>query len=124
MVVIAIIGITASLAISSWNTNVKKAYYSEIVNATSPYKQGVLMCYQSLNTLRGCTNNTNYVPANQTRAIGAIRRIRTNNGVITVIPVAAHGVLTTDRYVLTPRIQNNTLIWTSSGQAVTKGYAK
>ncbi len=124
MVTIAIIATLASLAIPSYLNYARRAYYSEVVAATAPYKQGVNECYQNLGTLTGCSNGQNYVPANQRTAVGAVRRIRTRNGVITVTPLASRGILTTDTYILTPTIINNTLVWTASGVGVTKGYAK
>ncbi len=124
MVTVLIIAILAKTAITSYLNYTRRSYYVEVVLAAEPYKLGIILCYQTIDTLTGCTNGANQVPSNLTISTGAVRRIRTANGVITVTPNAAHGVLTTDTYILTPRIKNNTLIWTTSGGGVTNGYTQ
>jgi hypothetical protein len=43
--------------------------------------------------------------------------------VITVVPVAANGILASDTYILTPTAVNNTLTWAATGGGVSDGYA-
>jgi len=123
MITVAIVAILAAIAIPSYLNYTRRAYYSEIVGATSPYKVGIAQCYQTTGSLTGCNGGTSHIPANITTATGAVGAASVTNGVITITPVAQNGILATDVYVLTPTVVNNTLIWAASGQGVTNGYA-
>jgi len=124
MITVAIVGILAAIAIPSYVNYTRRAYFTEIINDTSPYKEGVAECYQTLGTLTGCNGGGNYIPANITTTTGNLASLSVANGVITATPVAAHGILATDTYVLTPTVVNNVLTWATSGGAITSGYAQ
>ena len=125
MITIAIVGILAAIAIPSYQNYTRRAYYSEVVQATAPYRVAVGECVQNLGTLTGCDGGTNNIPANTTTATGAVSSLTVASGVITVTPVAAHGIAATDTYILTPTVAaNGTITWVSSGGGVTSGYAQ
>lgn len=124
MITIGIIGILAAVAIPSYQNYTRRAYYSEVVNATSPYKVGVTECFQTTGALTNCNAGANNIPAAITSATGAVGTLAVAAGVITVTPVAQNGIVATDTYVLTPTVTNGVLVWTSSGGGVTNGYAK
>jgi type IV pilus assembly protein PilA len=125
MITVAIVGILAAIAIPSYQNYTRKAYYSEVTSATAPYRVAVGVCVQNLGTLTGCSTGSNGVPPAITTAVGAVTSLAVNNGVITVTPVAAHGILATDTYVLTPTVDaSGTITWVSSGGGVTNGYTQ
>lgn len=125
MITIAIIGILAAIAIPSYQNYTRRAYYAEVVQATAPYRVAVGECVQNLGTLTGCSAGSNSIPAAIAAAVGAVASLSVANGVITVTPVAAHGIVATDTYVLTPTVDatTNVITWASSGGGVTNGYA-
>jgi type IV pilus assembly protein PilA len=123
MITVAIVAILAAIAVPSYLNYTRRAYFSEIVAATAPFKVGVAECYQTLGTVTGCNGGSNHIPANITTTTGNVASVSAADGVITVTPVAAHGILATDTYILTPTIVNNTITWAASGGGVTNGYA-
>ncbi len=47
MIVVAIIGILAAVAVPAYQNYTVKARYTEIVNATAPFKTGIEICSRS-----------------------------------------------------------------------------
>jgi len=117
MITIAIVGILAAIAIPSYQNYTRKAYYSEVVQATAPYRVAVGECVQNLGTLTGCTAGANGIPAAIAAPVGAVTALGVTNGIITVTPTAAHGILATDTYVLTPTVDaaSGTITWAATG---------
>src|SRR5471030_1609755 len=86
MITVTIVAILASIAVPTYLNYTRRAYFSEIVNATAPYKVGVSECYQNLGTVTGCNGGSNYIPANITTTTGSVATLAVANGVITVTP--------------------------------------
>jgi type IV pilus assembly protein PilA len=103
MIVVAIIGILAAIAIPSYNNYTKKAKFTEVVQATAAAKTGVEMCANDLNTLTGCSGGSNGVP--QDIATGGPNKyldsLTTVDGVITAKATSTGG-LSGETYVLKP----------------------
>ena len=126
MIAIAIIGILVAIAIPSYKIYTRRAHYTEIVEATTPYKMGVEECYQITTQLEDCTAGRNGVPPAISKGSGAglIESINVQkNGKIIVTPQSKYGIKNTDTYVLTPIKKRGTLLWSSSGKGVAEGYA-
>jgi type IV pilus assembly protein PilA len=86
MIVIAIIGILASIALPAYQQYTQRANFSEVILSTSAVKTAVEVCYQSRGNLTNCTNGSNGVPvalaANQGRVLAGSGAV-TNNGALT-----------------------------------------
>lgn len=126
LIAIAIIGILAAVGIPSYQSYTRKAHYTEIVQASAPYKLGVEECYQVNGSLDVCQAGTNGVPQNIAAGsgVGLVDSIIISDGaVITITPKNQFGIKDTDTYILTPTVQSNQLVWAASGGGVTNGYA-
>ncbi|MDI1231245.1 MAG: prepilin-type N-terminal cleavage/methylation domain-containing protein [Methylobacter sp.] len=120
MIVVAIIGILASIALPAYQTYTKKAKFSEVVIGTSAIKTAVEICAQDLGTVTGCSTNalgTNSMPAAVT-ASGNITSIAAADGIITAIAAATNG-LSSETYILTPTFANSKVTWVPSGTCKT-----
>ena len=130
MIVIAIIGILAAIAIPAYQNYIKKAAYSEVITAMAPYKTAVDLCYAESLALTGCNAGTNGIPAaiaSETTANlkRAVDTIDVAAGVITATPFAFKGIAATETCVATPEADaSKRLVWTYSGACVTNGYVK
>ena len=127
MIVIAIIGILIAIAIPSYQNYTRRAHYTEVVQATEPYKLGIQECFQTNGNLDDCKAGENGVPNAIVAGKGAdlIDSVDVGDkGVITVTPKNLYGISTSDNYTLTPTINNDMLTWQSGGQGVIDGYAR
>lgn len=127
MIVIAIIGILAAVALPAYQNYTKKAAYSEVTLGMTTAKIGVEECFQVQGALTNCTGGGNGVPANVTgQADGALASVVTVAGVITATPNAYKGITIQETCLLTPVADSgtagNVLNWTYSGACVTAGY--
>lgn len=121
MIVVAIIGILASVAMPAYQNYTKKAKYSEVVLATSPYKMAVEICAQTLGTLTGCKAGTNGIPANitgATKGYVASVAVTDDTGVITATATTLGG-LNGETYILTPTVSGGKLVWSANGDTST-----
>jgi type IV pilus assembly protein PilA len=126
MIVVAIIGILASVALPAYQNYTKKAKFTEVVLSTSGLKIAVELCAQSTNAVTtaatavtGCAGGTNGVPADITVASGNVASLSTTAaGVITATAITGNG-LSGETYTLTPSINAGKVTWTVGGSCVT-----
>ena len=116
LIVVAIIGILAAIAVPSYQSYSNKAKYSEVINATAPYKTGVEICFQSNGgDFAPCDTGTDpNIPAAITTAAGGLGKyvasLSVDNGVITATGSGAAPLNST--YVLTPTSSAAGIKWT------------
>lgn len=128
MIVIAIIGILAAIAIPSYQNYIKKAAYSEIPLAMSAIRTAVDTCYGIEKSLAACDTAASIgetLPTGLTGKALASVALAADTAAVTGTPNAYKGILAADTCVLSPAADtSDRLIWTYSGACLTKGYVK
>lgn len=119
MIVVAIIGILAAIALPAYQNYTEKAKFTEVTNATAAAKTAVEICAQTVDaTLAACDGGSNGVPADiDHTSDSALVGLTTANGVITATASGDSGV--TDgtnpaTYKLTPTVANGRVTWATA----------
>ncbi len=123
MIVVAIIGILAAIALPAYQTYTAKAKFSEVVLATSALKTAVELCAMSDGGLGNCVSSKN----NDVKA--ALAGAAGGPNVSTVV-VSASGVIKATgastvggkSYKLTPSLANGAVTWSQAGSCGAAGY--
>jgi len=109
MIVIAIIGILAAVAIPQYANYTKRAKFSDVISQTVSYKAAVSLCIQDQNKTDGCSNDSSYIGPAITNN-GHLANLTVSDGTIT-----ATGAQTVDSavYKLVPLYvaSVNSLTW-------------
>ena len=131
MIVVAIIGILASIAIPAYQTYTKKARFTEVTLATAGVKIAVETCAQEHDDPTTCFNDAAGGTAGGNAAVQAaeagavtptvtsvvVSGNSTTGATITATPVAVNGIQTTDTYILVGSYAEGKMTWsdTTSG---------
>ena len=126
MIVVAIIGILAAIAIPAYQNYVKKAKFAEVLSIQDSYKTAVATCADEQGgNLSACgTPGTNGIPSVTNVATSNLSSVTvTGSGVITMTATAAAGGYTS---ILTPAYNaaSTALVWTQSGDCSTNNFCK
>ena len=129
MIVIAIIGILAAVALPAYQTYTKKAKFAEVISAATPYKTAIAMAIQKDSpscrvgdalALSDLDAGKCGIPPAIAVAAGVVKSVGVTDGIITVTPTAE--IDDTATYTLkalgvTPPVQ-----WEEGGDCLTKGF--
>lgn len=118
MIVIAIIGILAAIAIPSYQSYINRSKFTEIVTACSSLKAAVASCNQTTGALTTCANGVAGIPAAQGAASNIASVTVTAGGIITG---TSQNLPTNYTYILTPTVVNTMLTWAVTGTCVAAG---
>ena len=128
MIVVAIIGILAAIALPAYQTYTSRAKFTEVINAASPAKLGIDICVQT-GIPADCTGistgalkakwesapSVNTIVLTTTAATGTGSAAVAGTYVITATPNPSGGIVATDTYILTGTYADGAVSWGVSG---------
>jgi type IV pilus assembly protein PilA len=126
MIVVAIIGILAAIAVPQYQTYTKKAKFTEVVQAANSFKTQVELCIQSqaITTTAGVTNCGN-------EGTGGVGSSPAAYGRVASVSVSSAGVITAvghatevdgKQFILTPTVSTSAITWAKTGDCIAAGY--
>ena len=119
MIVVAIIGILAAIAVPQYQNYTNKAKFTEVVNATAPMKGAVEVCVNALglkgsDAIAGCGNTENGMPA----AAGAYGNVASvtaiTDGTVVATASSTSAAIAGATITLKPALVNGSIVWTKT----------
>ena len=125
MIVVAIIGILAAIALPAYQDYTKKAKFADVNYAVGAIKTAAAICFQQEGLTTGCIQGKYEIPADVTVATANIKTVKT---VATATTIAITGTATTAAggltNVMTATDTAGKLVWVQSGTCLAKGWCK
>ena len=118
LIVIAIIGILASISLPSYKHYTERARFTGVIMATLPYKTAITIALQEGEPLDSLNMSSNGIPQ-APKPTKNLASLNVDHGIIIATAAQEAGGYT---YILTP--DENGSHWTVSGTCVDKGLCK
>jgi len=124
MIVVAIIGILAAVAVPQYTDYTQRTKLSGAVQGVAAYKSAVASCFQDLGTLTGCNAGTNSIPAaiavgDNGATINYVDSVGVTNGVINLVSTGIDSSLAKLAVTLTPVNAGVAIDWNMTGTGCT-----
>jgi len=123
MIVVAIIGILASVALPAYSTYTAKSSFSEVIASTAGVKVSIEVCGQTSSSLAKCNDTDNAEIS--TILGGAAGGLNVATVVVTMVtgnPVITATSTDGDTYILAASLINGAVLWDKSGTCIGKGF--
>ncbi len=125
MIVVAIIGILAAIAIPRYQDYTTRSQVTEAINLASGLKTGVAEIYSNTGALKGIDSNTNGLPAEGNVTGNYVSKVTVKDGVITAtMGNEVNDTIDKKTVVLTPDVtsQSGSITWDCSKGTVGDQY--
>lgn len=119
MIVIAIIGILAAIALPAYQQYTQKAAYTEVVMGATAVKTAVETCAQVQGGFNNCAAGSNGVPNAISGSPGLVNTVTwtvvsDTEGTIVVVPDADKGITAADEFTMTGTYDAGMVTWENS----------
>jgi len=128
MIVVAIIGILASVALPAYSTYTAKSSFSEVIASTAGVKVSIEVCGQTSSSLAKCNKTDNAEINTILGGAAGGKNVATvditmasGNPVITATAGIING-LNGETYILTSELINGAVTWKKTGTCTGKGF--
>ncbi|MDN3484678.1 prepilin-type N-terminal cleavage/methylation domain-containing protein [Pseudoalteromonas sp. APC 3224] len=119
MIVVAIIGILAAVALPQYQDYTQRTKVSSALAGIASYKTAVAMCSQMNGSLGDCDGGSEDIPANIAADNGAtinfVDSVSTTDGVITLTTTGTTSAGAKMALLITPTVTNGTIKWVMTG---------
>ncbi|MBL1320658.1 MAG: prepilin-type N-terminal cleavage/methylation domain-containing protein [Methylophaga sp.] len=134
MIVIAIIGVLASIALPAYQQYTIKAKFSEVILSTAAVKSSIEICAYVEGSLSSCGSDLSDEPGPKIAAANAANGNYINNvsinatgTLVTATPELGGGLIAADTYILIAQFNAGAVQWqldSANSGCYTKGYCK
>jgi len=124
MIVVAIIGILAAVAIPQYRDYTSKSKSASALSSLDSLKKAVAICAQEQGVLTSCTTAltaTSGIPAFTATPLVSAATVAAEGVITATIPANAMGNTAAGTIIITPSMDNSRLVWSTIGSSTLPG---
>jgi type IV pilus assembly protein PilA len=126
MIVVAIVGILAAVAMPAYQDYTRRAAYTEVITAMAPVRTSVELCYQVEASLEACDTAAKLgieLPGDNGKALAGIALFPSSANIVAT-PHEYRGISAQETCALSPAPAQGSLVWRYAGVCVERGYVR